>query len=517
MELSSSEFREALAKEMDPSELQKNFLTALLDLQNVDRGSIWVKEGDKIVCVEATGEENELIRGVRISANKPSFVGWVIQNGKMTIGRPGVDPRHHGTIENGFEIKSTLILTFPLFLRGGDVYGAIQLIDTSAKRTRLNLDEEYLNLLQNLVNIGSIAIANSLAYQDQIHKNRRLEEIIRGLRDQETIIGQSPSFLNALKLARDYAVTDFPVLITGESGTGKDVISNEIHRLSARNSKPFLVQNCSAIPETLLESELFGHKKGAFTGADKDRKGLFETADGGTVFLDEIGDMPLHLQARILRVIENKEIKPLGGSGTKKIDVRIIAATHKDLKEAIARGQFRQDLFYRLNVLPLPLPSLRERPEDIPLLLNHFIKRETLRLGIPQKKVSKEALERLYDYPWKGNIRELENFIKYILVIAASDTIDVEDLPPQFLQEQTPEPVEQRKRDETDIPEGASVAGAGAGELTLCGYSWTELEKSYFLELLEKNKWSVTRSARDAELKRTTFDARMRRLGIRRN
>ncbi|MBI4774280.1 MAG: sigma-54-dependent Fis family transcriptional regulator [Deltaproteobacteria bacterium] len=516
MELSSSEFRDALAKEMDPSELQKNFLTALLDLQNVERGSIWVKEGDEIVCVEATGEENELIRGVRISAHKPSFVGWVIQNRKMTIGRPGVDPRHHGAIEKGFEVKSTLILTFPLFLRNGEVYGALQLIDTSANRTRLNLDEDYLKLLQNLVNIGSIAIASSLAYQDQIHENRRLEEIIRGLRDQVTVIGQSPSFLNALKLARDYAMTDFPVLITGESGTGKDVISNEIHRLSERRSKPFLVQNCSAIPETLLESELFGHKKGAFTGADKDRKGLFETANGGVVFLDEIGDMPLQLQARILRVIENKEIKPLGGSSTKKIDVRIIAATHKDLKEAIAQGQFRQDLFYRLNVLPLRLPALRERPEDIPLLLNHFIKRETLRLGIPQKKVSKEALQRLRDYPWKGNIRELENFVKYILVIAASDAIDVEDLPPQFLQDDPPEPVENRDGKENDASAGAVSPDAGPQE-PLSEYSWRELERRYFLELLEKNKWSVTRSARDADMKRTTFDARMRKLGISRN
>ena len=230
-------------------------------------------------------------------------------------------------------------------LKNGKVYGAVQLIDTSAAGDQLNLDTKYLKLLELTVAIGSIALSNSLAYGDQVKENDRLKRTLDEIRSENQIIGQSPPILKVLKNARDYAQTDFPVLITGESGTGKELIAYELHRLSRRCDKPFLVQNCSAIPETLLESELFGYKKGAFTGAHKDKTGLFEDASGGTVFLDEIGDMPLSLQARILRVIQSNEIKPLGGTATKKVDVRILSATNKDLTAAIAANEFRKIFF----------------------------------------------------------------------------------------------------------------------------------------------------------------------------
>lgn len=511
-------FYKALTEELDPQKLQTRFLMAMLELQNVERGSIWVKSDGGYLCVEAVGIQSEKVKGITISTDRPSIVGWVIENGKMTIAEPGKDERHAKGIEEQLSVKSTRILCFPLFLRNGGVYGALQIIDTATGGKRLNLNKQYLQLLQDLVDVGSIALSNSLIYTDQLEENLKLKEALEAIRKdlkEEVIIGQNESFLRVIKLAGDYARTDFPVLITGESGTGKEIIAREIHRLSNRKDKPFLIQNCSAIPDTLLESELFGYQKGAFTGANKDKVGLFEAANGGTIFLDEIGDMPSQLQARILRVIQNSEVKPLGGTKTRKIDVRIISATNKDLREAISTGLFREDLFYRLNVLPIHIPPLRERPEDIVLLLDHFIKREALRLGIAPKKISKEALGSLINYPWKGNIRELENFVKHIIVVADGDRIALNDLFPVFLRNRDGD---EHASPPTPQSEPTSTNGQppSSGEPNFTEYTWEELEKAYVHSLLEKYKWHVTRAAKHAGLSRSTFNSRMRKLGIRR-
>jgi transcriptional regulator with GAF, ATPase, and Fis domain len=507
-------FRRMLAEELDTEKLQRNFLSALLELQNVERGSIWVKTGDGYLCVESAGSQSESIRGVTIPADHPSIVGWVIDNGCMTIAEPGKDERHFGDFEEQLIVKSTLILCFPLFLKSGEVYGAIQIIDTSAEGNRLNLNEDYLQLLQEIIDLGSMALSNSLIHANQVQENLRLKQTIEAMRDQGVLIGRSEAFLRTFKTAVDYAKTDFPVLITGESGTGKELIAREIHRQSNRSTKPFMVQNCSAIPETLLESELFGYVKGAFTGAVRDKIGLFEAADGGTLFLDEIGDMPFHLQARMLRVLQNSEIKPLGGTQTKKIDVRILSATNKDLKEAIAREQFREDLFYRLNVLPLHIPALRERPEDTKLLLDHLLSREAVRLGMPAKRFSRDALDFLLAHPWKGNVRELENFVRRIIIVTDTDLITLKDLAPHFAADEVPPaaPAEEAAQ------EPGSHSGPGhqeAGHPSFVGYTWESLEREYVLYLLEKNKWHVTRAAKEAGVIRSTFDSRMKKLGIR--
>ena len=501
-----------LSEELDPGKLQRKLLLSLLDLQNVERGSIWVRSEGEYLCIEAVGNESEKIKGIRISARHPSIVGWVIENRKMTIAEPGKDERHFKEIEDDIAIKSKLILCFPLFLKNGEVYGAIQLIDTSAKGDRLNLNREYLELLQQLVDIGSIALSNSLIYSSQLEENQKLRKTLEAIRAGEVpIIGSSPQFQRMMKLARDYARADFPVLITGESGTGKELIAREIHNISQRKSQPFLVQNCSAIPDTLLESELFGYEKGAFTGAVKSKIGLFEAAEGGTIFLDEIGDMPLGLQARILRVIQNNEIKPLGDTKTRKINVRIISATNKDLKEAIAAQQFREDLFYRLNVLPIHVPPLRERREDIPLLLDHFLQREALKMGIPPKKANKEALQFLMSYPWKGNIRELENFVKRVLVVAEGRSIRREDLRAHFGVEMYSE------ADHPDVADQERKAGTPStldAESVFDCCSWEDLERAYVEHLLSRHKWNISRAARQAGVKRSTFDSRIRKLGM---
>lgn len=513
-------FYRALSEELDPEKLQRRFLTALLDLQNVERGSIWVRREDGYFCVEAVGIESEHIRRITIDANRPSIVGWVIEHGERTIAEPGKDDRHFKELEEKMLVKSKLILCFPLFLRNRDVYGAIEIIDTSAGGDRLNLNKEYLELLQNLVDIGALAISNSLVYTDQVKENLKLKKVLDTLRGEEIIVGKSLTFHKAIKAAGDYARTDFPVLITGESGTGKEIIAREIHRMSNRHDKPFFIQNCSAIPDTLLESELFGYEKGAFTGATKDKIGLFEAANGGTILLDEIGDMPMQLQARILRVIQNSEVKPLGGNKTRTVDVRIISATNKDLKEAIAKGLFREDLYYRLNVLPVHLPPLRERKEDIPLLLDHFIKREALRMGVPSKRISRDVQEYLIQYPWKGNIRELENFVKHIIVVAEGETIQPRDLSSHFTDKswEGAEILEAASGLQQPPPgvESLQRGGSTSGRSPFEGYTWEELDRAYVTYLLEKNKWHITRAAKEAGVNRSTFDSRMKKLGIKR-
>ncbi len=496
-------------KLVPPEVFQEQFLKALVKIQNVERGSIWIKKGNRYICLEAHGVEAEKIRGYVIDAGNRSIVGSVITSGRMTIAEPGKDERHFAGIEEALEVKNTLILCYPLVLKDGSVYGAVQILDTSAGGRRLNLDPGYLKLLESVITIGGIALSASLDLADQHDQNVKMRKILDEIRSSPPIIGQSETFLKVWKTAEVYAANDFPVLITGESGTGKELLAREIHNLSSRRDKPFQTQNCSAIPDTLLESELFGYKKGAFTGADRDKLGLFEAADGGSLFLDEVADMPLSLQAKILRVLQSSEIRPLGSTETKFVDVRIIAATNQDLDEGIAAGDFREDLFYRLNVLPLAIPPLRERREDIPLLLNHFLRRYGQVSSNRPLSMTPEAVELLVAYPWPGNIREMENLAKYLLTVTSGDRIGLPDLPPSYLLSDVED------REEGFLGTGSSVKDpVDKSPPPLAEYYWEDLERSYLLSLLESTRWNIAAAARQAGVKRTTFNSRMRRLGI---
>lgn len=243
------------------------------------------------------------------------------------------------------------------------------------------------------------------------------------------IISKSPAMLEifeAIKKIADYRTT---ILLYGESGTGKELIARAIHHNSIRRSKRFVAINCAAIPENLLESELFGHKRGAFTDATKDKKGLFEEADGGTLLLDEVGELPLHLQVKLLRVLQENEIRPVGDSRVIPINVRVIAATLRDLDNDVLEGRFREDLFYRLNVICVKIPPLRERKEDIPLLVNHFLKRNQEKLGLPVYGIAKEAMAALMEHDWPGNIRELENSIERAMILTEGNEVTLASLP----------------------------------------------------------------------------------------
>ncbi len=243
------------------------------------------------------------------------------------------------------------------------------------------------------------------------------------------IVARSKPMADLLVLVERVARAKSPVLITGQSGTGKELVARAIHDAGDRRDKPFVAVNCGAIPENLLESELFGHVRGAFTDAVRDRAGLFQEADGGTLFLDEVGELPANLQVKLLRVLQEEEIRPVGASASIKVDVRIVAATARELSKEMLTGFFREDLYYRLNVLPLHIPPLKDRPEDIPLLLNHFLVAFSARMGREKPQMDNEAAEALLRYDWPGNVRELENVVERILVLCPKECLEIEDLP----------------------------------------------------------------------------------------
>ena len=292
--------------------------------------------------------------------------------------------------------------------------------------------EEELSLLSDVCRALGVATANALANEEIRKLRERLEAENLCLREQlgqapwfEDIIAQSLPFRRVLEAVEQVALTDATVLITGETGTGKELIARAIHRRSPRARGPLVKVNCAAIPESLLASELFGHERGAFTGATDRRKGRFELAHGGTLFLDEVGELPAAVQIMLLRVLQEREFERLGGSQTLQVDVRILAATHRNLEEEVRQGRFRSDLYYRLNVFPLPVPSLRERPEDIPPLVAHFCEKYSTRFGREITRIDRASLDRLQTHSWPGNVRELENIVERAVILAQNGVLRV--------------------------------------------------------------------------------------------
>ncbi len=300
-------------------------------------------------------------------------------------------------------------------------------IETAVRATKLGAHdfiEKPLSYEQLI-----LTVENALKFKELQDINVLLEEKARG---EKELIGESPAMERLKEQIRLIAPTDAWVLIQGENGTGKELVAQTIHRLSKRAEKPLVEVNCAAIPEELIESELFGHEKGAFTGATSMKRGKFDLANGGTLFLDEIGDMSLKTQAKILRIIQEQRFERVGGSKTIEVDVRILAATNKDLEEEIKQGRFREDLYFRLNVIPVIVPPLRERVEDIGLLASHFLEEYCTKMGRPRKMLTPEVIEALKGYPWPGNVRELKNLMERLVILSRGETITLEDLPPSF-------------------------------------------------------------------------------------
>lgn len=313
----------------------------------------------------------------------------------------------------------------------------------------------------------------------------------------ENIIGKSPRMQEMFKLIPRIAQSNSNVLIIGESGSGKELVASAVHNLSQRKEKNFLTINCATFPEGLLESELFGHMKGAFTGALYNKQGLFEIADGGSMFLDEIGEMPTNLQAKLLRVLENGTFRRVGGTTDIKVDIRIISATNKDLKEEIAAGRFREDLYYRLNVVPINIPPLRERKQDIPLLAEHFLRK----ISGNTKRITSDAMKMLIDNPWKGNVRELDNVIERVALLTDKEEITPSDLPPEIVG-----------------GAGYVIEMKGIPAITDEGVDIDkiveEIERKYLLQALEKTGGVKTEAAKLLKLSFRSFRHRLHKYGI---
>ena len=333
-----------------------------------------------------------------------------------------------------------------------------------------------------------VTVRNALAHAELMDENTRLREATES---RFTMVGNSPALAAVRELIAKVGPTAARVLITGENGTGKELVARALHEASPRRDQPFIEVNCAAIPSELIESELFGHMKGSFTGAFADRAGKFEQADGGTLFLDEVGDMSLSAQSKLLRVLQEGVVTRIGGAKSIQVDVRVLAATNKDLEIEIGEGQFREDLLYRLNVVPIEVPALRERKEDVPALVAHFAQQLAASAGVPGRKFADEAVRRLQSRVWPGNIRELRNAVERVLILASGKTVtgaDIDHLVP-------------------------SVAAAEGGGHTFETFK-LEAEKNFLLQSLKEHDWNVSETARALKMPRSNLYKKIERYAL---
>jgi DNA-binding NtrC family response regulator len=341
-----------------------------------------------------------------------------------------------------------------------------------------------------------IVVGRAVEHARVKRENVKLRTALSGAFSVQNVVGRSQPMKDLVAMLERIAPSDVPILIEGESGTGKDLLARAAHALSSRAAGPYVALNMSAIPENLAEAELFGHEKGAFTGADQAREGFFAEAEGGTLFLDELGLLPPALQPKLLRVLQDGEYIPVGSRKPRKANVRIVAATNEDLARSVKEGKFREDLWFRLRVVPLRLPPLRERREDIPLLVDHLVAKHALRLSRPELKPDAEAMRALLDHPWPGNIRELEHALERGLLLARGDQITLADLPPELAQA---------------AADAAGAAGGAEGRYRRARDAW---ERRYFEDLLREAGGSVGKAAELAGLHRSTLYEKLARFGL---
>ncbi len=417
--------------------------------------------------------------------------GWVLDHRKPLHTADLRDPPLF--FENGPLVKEGILsaISVPLPSRGR-ITGTLNV----GSRVPGRYGEAEVSLLAAIGEQVALAIENLIAYEEIASLKSRLEEENLYLQEEVRtevafgeVIGESAAIRSVLANVRKVATTDSTVLVTGETGTGKELVVRAIHALSRRKDKILVKVNCAALPAGVIESELFGHEKGAFTGALTRKVGRFELANRGTLFLDEVGDLPLELQAKLLRVLQDGEFERVGGTQSLKVDVRLITATNRDLPRAVSEGRFRADLFYRLNVFPIVIPPLRKRLEDVPRLARHFVMHYASKMGKNVGMLSPDALGRLSAYPWPGNVRELQNVIERAVILSPRGRLELGDV-------------------------AAETAGEGSLEK---GRSLEEIERRHILSVLDETRWRVSGergAARILGIKRTTLESRMKKLGI---
>ena len=416
------------------------------------------------------------------------IAGWVaLHNKSIVVTDAESDNRHRHDISKSVNYPSKAMLAVPMRVKD-ECLGVIEIIN---KIDGKQFTQEDLDWLEIFATQAGIAVVNARSIEKARNKIEQLnEQMESGF--HTTIIAKSPIMLEKLEMIERVAKTDSSVLILGESGVGKEIFAEQIHLQSPRHKKPFVRVNCAAIPEGLLESELFGHVKGAFTSAISSRHGRFELADGGTIFLDEIGELPLALQVKLLRVIQERTFEKVGSDVTVAVDVRILAATNRDIEKQVEKGEFRSDLYYRLNVFPLYIPPLRQRPDDIQELADLFLRKSIKATKNEFDGFSEEAMETMLSYSWPGNVRELENCIERACVIGKGKLIEAEDL---FLKPPL------------------TSAGPGDGSRNLKAAE-NIFRARYIKKILEENNWNQTETAKTLDIQRTYLSRLIKELDI---
>jgi len=415
-------------------ELQKTLLELLFEVVPAERGAILLidpsPQGDEKEFAAVFGLDRRRGQDESISVSR-TVTKWVLHHGESLLISNQSDAKGFEGSDSLLEQRPGSVLCVPLVMLGRTL-GVIYL-DTKEPETLF--DKDHLQLVSAISAITAVAIENARHIEWLVSENQRL---IADFNIEHNMVGEGPRIRDVLQFIAKVAPTDSTVLISGESGTGKELAARAIHVNSGRVNKPFMAVNCAALAESLLESELFGHEKGSFTGALMQKKGRLEIADGGTLFLDEIGELSQALQVKLLRVLQEREFERVGGNRTIKIDIRLITATNKNLEEAVNDNTFRQDLYYRLNVVNLEMPPLRDRPEDIPLLANYFAAKYSEKCNRRISGIAADAQARLLGYDWPGNVRELENAIERAVVLGTTDRILLEDLPESLLETEPP-------------------------------------------------------------------------------
>lgn len=459
------------------------------DVLNAEAASVILHDRarKKLIFRAAIGVFGAMLLGQEFD-DQLGIAGRVLHSGQAVL---VPDVQTHPDFFAGIDEKSTFItrgmVVAPLRCKGV-IIGVVEVLN---KRGNAPFTELDVDILQVFANLAANAAANAQTHEDLKKENLSLRE--GAAQNEDSIIGNSESLRGVLQLCDRVAGTNATVLLLGETGTGKELTARRIHASSPRRGKAFIAINCAALPEALLESELFGHEAGSFTGATNRKLGRFELADGGSLFLDEIGDISASTQIKLLRVLQEREFVRVGGTKTISCDVRIIAATNRDLKQAMSEGDFREDLFYRLNVFPIHLPPLRDRREDIPILIDYFVDRHSRELAWPKPDVSSEALELLCAYRWPGNIREMRNVIERAVLLCDTGRITPDILPREIV---------------GDRPMHAEETEGGSA---LEGY-----EKAMIVKALEEVDWNQTRAAQNLGISRDNLRYRLRKYRIRR-